>query len=465
MKANIFREYDIRGIVGDEFLLESTYDLACAIATFLKQKNPENSRVVIGRDGRTHSLAIQREVIRGLCDCGFDVVDLGLCPTPAVYFGVHHLHIPAALVVTASHNPKHYNGIKVWNAWGAQIQTIRKIYEDGKFALADKPGSLQSYPISDSYIDYLVNHFDHLKNLPIHAVIDCGNGTGGVIIPTLIKRMNWQNVKTLFAEVDGTFPYHEADPTVPENMTYVAQALRDDVQLEVGLGLDGDCDRMDPMTKKGVLVPGDKMLALFARKVLPKNPGVAVVCDIKGSGCFTEAIKKLGGRPCFAPSGYALVKKTMLEQGALLAGELSCHFSFHDRYFGYDDGIYALMRTIELIHESGQNLDTMLQEIPSKMSSPELRIACSSDAEKVVIVDHVKKAFAARADLELITIDGIRVHMNYGWGLLRASNTQPVICLRFESDTTEGLTHVKNDFYALLKDYFDESTLKEKIGL
>jgi phosphomannomutase / phosphoglucomutase len=465
MKANIFREYDIRGIVGEEFILENTYDLACAIATFLKRKSPENSRVVIGRDGRTHSLAIQREIIRGLCDSGFDVIDLGLCPSPAVYFAVYHLHIPAALVVTASHNPKHYNGIKIWGAWGTQIQAVRKLYETKDFSLADHPGTLQTYPINEPYVDYLVNHFAHLKNLPMHAIIDCGNGTGGAVIPALIKKMNWPNVKALFAEVDGTFPYHEADPTVPENMSYVAQALREDPLLEVGLGLDGDCDRMDPMTKQGELVAGDKLLTLFARNVVHKNPGVAVVCDIKGSGCFTDAIKKWGGKPCFAPSGYALIKKTMAEQGALLAGELSCHFSFHDRYFGYDDGIYAMMRTIELIHESGRTLDALLQEIPHKISSPEFRIACTSDSEKTAIVDCVKKSFAARADLELITIDGVRAHMNYGWGLLRASNTQPVICLRFESDTAEGLVRVKNDFYVLIKGYFDERTLKEKIGL
>jgi phosphomannomutase/phosphoglucomutase len=465
MKPNIFREYDIRGIVDDELLIEKTYDLACAIATFLKQKTPENNRVVIGRDGRTHSLAIQRNVVKALCDCGFDVIDVGLVPTPAVYFAVHHLHIPAGLVITASHNPKQYNGIKIWGAWGAQIQTIRKIYEEGTFTLSATQGKVQTYAISEPYIDFLVDHFSYLKSSPVRAVIDCGNGSAGAIVPSLVKRMKWEHVKLLFEEVDGTFPYHEADPTLPENMTYVAQALRDDPSLEVGMGLDGDADRMNPMTRQGELVAGDKVLALFARKVLQKHPGAVVVCDIKSSGSLLDVIKQWGGKPCIAPSGYANIHKAMVDNGALLSGELSCHFSFHDRYFGYDDGIYALLRIIELLHESQQPLDELLKVIPSKVSSPEFRIACASDADKSKIVDRIKQVFAARTDLELITIDGVRAHMTYGWGLVRASNTQPVICLRFESDTNEGLAQVKNDFYVLLKDYFNEQFLKEKIEL
>ncbi len=467
MKSNIFREYDIRGIVGSELVLDQVYDLAKAIATFWTQKHPGITQCIVGRDGRSHSLIMHSAIINALCDMGFDVIDVGICPTPAVYFAVQHFNLPTALVITASHNPKEYNGIKMWGIWGAQVQTIKKIYQEKSFAapVQARNGSLSAHAILNDYIDYLVDHFKHLNGFGINAIIDCGNGTAGTAMPELVKRMNWPNVKLLFAEVDGDFPNHEADPTVPENMTFVADALCEDAALEVGLGLDGDCDRMNPMTKSGVLVAGDKMLALFAQKVLQTNPGATVVCDIKSSGSLIDALKQWGAKPCIAPSGHSLIKKAMAENKALLAGELSCHFFFHDRYFGYDDGIYAALRTFELLYESNKTLDELLERIPHKISSPEFRIACASDADKAIIVDHVKNVFAQRTDSELITIDGIRAHMAYGWGLVRASNTQPVICLRFESDTQEGLLRVKNDFYKLLTPYFDAQFLKDKIEL
>lgn len=465
MKASIFREYDIRGIVGEELPIGQTYDLAKAIATYMVQKHPTSGRFIVGRDGRTHSPLIQQNVIAALCDMGFDVIDIGVCPTPAVYFAVQHLHIPTALAITASHNPKQYNGIKMWNIWGEQIQAIRKIYEEKTFlpTKPDQKGIVHSYNIIDDYIDYLANHFAHLQNVDFKAIIDCGNGSGGTVMPGLIKKMNWQNVKLLFAEVDGEFPNHEADPTVPENMRDVAYALKNDDQLDIGLGLDGDCDRMSPMTKSGHLVSGDKLLALFAQKILLKHPHAKIVCDIKSSGSLLDILKQWGAIVCISPSGHSIIKNTMAQTNALLGGELSCHFFFHDRYFGYDDGIYAALRTLELLHESQKTLDALLDIIPQKVSSPEIRIACDSDADKTKIVEQIKQVFAARKDLELITIDGIRAHMDYGWGLVRASNTQPAISLRFESDTAEGLQHVKTDFYKLLTPYFDEQLLREKI--
>lgn len=467
MKANIFREYDIRGIVGTELFIDKAYDLARSIATYLHYKHPQCTKCIIGRDGRSHSTDISQHVVNALCDMGFEVVDVGVCPTPLVYFAVQQLHIPMALVITASHNPKEYNGIKIWGVWGQQIQEIRTIYERSLFAnpIRLDRGSVSTYPIVDDYLDYMEKHFSHLKGLSCRAVVDCGNGTGGVVLPELIKRLDLRDIELLFQEVDGNFPNHEADPTVPENMTFVADFLRDNEHIDVGLGLDGDCDRMNPMTKQGELVAGDKMLALFAKQVLKDHPGAAIVCDIKSSGSLIDVLKLWGGKPCIAPSGHSLIKRAMGENNALLAGELSCHFFFHDRYFGYDDGIYAALRTLELIHEQGKPLEELLLMIPVRISSPEIRIACASDSDKAAIVSHVKSVFAARKDLELITIDGVRAHMSYGWGLVRASNTQPVICLRFESDTTEGLLRVKNDFYQLLTGFFDEKMLRSKIDL
>jgi len=395
MKLNIFREYDIRGIVGQELVIEESYNLGKAIATFLSSKHPESSQFIIGRDGRSHSQPIAQNVIKAIMDLGFDVIDVGICPTPAVYFAVHHLNLPTALVITASHNPKEYNGVKIWGVWGQQITEIKKIFVDQAFMqpLSPVKGRLKQYPIVDHYIDYLVNHFEHLQGLQTHAIIDCGNGSGGTVMPQLVKKMNWPNIKLLFEEVDGNFPNHEADPTVPENMTYVANALMYNPQLELGMGLDGDCDRMNPMTRNGVLVPGDQVLGLFAKPILEKNPGAAVVCDIKSSGGVIDALKQWGGQAYLAPSGYSFIKKAMLENKALLGGELSCHFTFNDRYFGYDDGIYAALRTLELLHQSQLSLEELLLDIPQKISSPEIRITCQSDADKINIMDFGRTNF------------------------------------------------------------------------
>jgi phosphomannomutase/phosphoglucomutase len=466
MKPNIFREYDIRGIVGQELYIEKTYELGQAIATYLKKKHPDIQSIIVGRDGREHSPIIRDNIIAAITDLGLDVIDIGICPTPTTYFAVQHLKNQAALAITASHNPKEYNGIKIWGVWGKQIQEIRELYEQKKIYQPSSPkkGSVTDRPIISDYIDYLAHHFAHLKNIELNALIDCGNGSAGTVMPYLIKKMNWPNVKLLFAEVDGTFPNHEADPTVPENMTYVAQALAQESTLEVGLGLDGDCDRMNPMTKSGELVAGDKLLALYAQKILADHPGATVVFDIKSSASLIEILTTWGGRPHIAPSGHSLIKQAMIDEQALLAGELSCHFFFKDRYFGYDDGIYAALRLFEILHETKQPLDDLLQIFPKKISSPEIRIACA-ESDKVKIVEHVKTLFAARSDSELITIDGVRAQCSYGWGLARASNTQPVICLRFESDSVEGLSQIKTDFYNALSPYFNEQELRGKISI
>lgn len=466
MKSTIFREYDIRGVVGSELFIEKAYDLGKAIVTFLKQKHPHATRVLLARDGRSHSLAIFNKLAQAITDSGLNVIDIGLCPTPSLYFAVKTYDIPTGLIVTASHNPKEYNGIKMWGVWGGQIQEIKKIYESRQFIdNASIKGLVEQCDIITPYITFLTSHFAHLKNNKIHAIIDCGNGSAGTVMPKLVSAMGWDNVQLLYPEVDGDFPNHEADPTVPENMRDVYQALTENPLLEVGLGLDGDCDRMNPMTRTGELVAGDKLLALYAQKTLQDFPGASIVFDIKSSGSLIDLLTRWGAKPCISPSGHSLIKESMAQHNAKLAGELSCHFFFNDRYFGYDDGIYAMFRLFELLAESGKTLEQMLTIVPHKELSPEIRIKCTSDFEKVTIVAHAKKIFAARKDANMLTIDGIRVNLSYGWGLLRASNTQPVICLRFESDSREGLQQVKQDFYQTLQPYFDEKKLKECIGL
>jgi phosphomannomutase/phosphoglucomutase len=467
MLDNIFREYDIRGIVGTELIIEECYHLGQAIVSFLASKHPTSKTIIVGRDGRLHSTAIYEQITRAITDLGFDVIDVGVCPTPVVYFAVQHLGIETALMITASHNPGEYNGIKIWGVAGSQIATIGKMFKEKNIIkpISPAPGMITSSSMLEAYIEYLASLFPHLQNIQVNALIDCGNGAGGIAMQPLIKRMGWQGATLLFGDVDGTFPNHEPDPTVAEHMHVMANELANNPSYAVGIGLDGDCDRMDPMTKEGLVVPGDHLLALFAGDVAKTNPGATVVCDIKSSGSLIDVLNALGAQACVAPSGHSHIKQSMKENKALLAGELSCHFFFHDRYFGYDDGIYAALRLIELLHTSKRTLTQLLSAIPQKVSSPEIRIACKSDGDKQGIVDNIKKVFATRTDLELITIDGIRAHMSYGWGLVRASNTQPVICLRFESDSMAGLDRVKNDFYQLLLPYFDEQLLRSKIEL
>ncbi|MCK4517198.1 phosphomannomutase/phosphoglucomutase [Candidatus Babeliales bacterium] len=510
MKDNIFREYDIRGIVGDELPIEQTKDLGTAIFTYFLQQIPNLKQIVVAMDGRTHSPEIKNNIIDAATELGLDVLDIGVCPTPTFYFALFNSPASSGMIITASHNPKEYNGIKICletkSVWGKQIQEIKDIYREIRSnlsihptppngsawhsrrteitakAIADKQdkrallfprssrvmpqasyreirtGIATSHDTLSAYISWLSNHFKHLKNSNINAIIDCANGTAGTVFPRLIKSMGWNNVKLLFEEVDGTFPNHEADPTKPKNMISVGKFLEKNKTCDLGIGLDGDCDRMSPMTKTGYLVPGDKLLALYSKKILEKKPNATVVFDIKSSSALSQAIESWGGKPHVAPSGHSIIKQHLREQNAVLAGELSCHFFFNDRYFGYDDGIYATLRLFELLQESPESFDAMLEKLPKKINSPEYRIACS-EQEKKSIVDHVKSVFATRTDASLLTIDGIKAETSYGWGLIRASNTQPVVCLRFESDSKDGLDRIQGDFTSALTKYFDRKTL------
>lgn len=466
MKDAIFREYDIRGKVDSELIIDEVYDLTRAIIYYFKKLDPEIKTIAVGMDGRLHSPAIKDEICRALTDSGLDVIYIGVCPSPALYFALHTLPVDGGLMVTASHNTKEYNGIKMCLAksavWGKQIKEIRNLYKEKKHIQTSKKGSMREQSIIKPYIDWLVDHFKNLKGFGISAVIDCGNGAAGTVMPQLIKAMDFKNVRLLYPEVDGTYPNHEADPTIPENMEDVKHILKT-TDVELGLGLDGDCDRMAPMTKEGELVTGDKLLALFAQQVLQKNPGIAIVFDIKGSSGLVELLKKWGAKPIMSATGHTNIKNQMKEHNALLGGELSCHFFFKDRYFGYDDGIYAVLRLFEMLKETGKPLHELLQIFPKKFSSPEIRILCP-DEKKHAIVESVKQLFINRDDVEIITLDGIRVNMPYGWAIVRASNTQPALSIRFEADSPVGLQKIKNEFIGLLKKYFDEALLQKEFG-
>lgn len=468
MQDVIFREYDIRGKVGTELIIEDAYDLACAIAYFLVHKNPSVKTVAVAMDGRTHSPAICNEVTRALQDSGLNVLFVGMCPTPALYFALRMLPVQAGLMVTASHNPAEYNGMKVClgtaSVWGKDIQEIKHLFKDRQKVVTTTRGTYTEQLIIPRYVAWLADHFAHLKHMKLSAVVDCGNGAGGMVMPQLIQAMEWKHVQLLYQEVDGTYPNHEADPTIEKNMRDVKNILAT-TDTCVGIGLDGDCDRMAPMAKSGFLVPGDQLLALYAQAVVHEHPGAAVVFDVKVSSGVIELLEKMGAMPCMSPAGHSIIKEQMKLHHALLGGELSCHFFFADRYFGYDDAFYAMMRLFELLVQSGKSLDELLGAIPKKVSSPEYRVKCPED-KKVPIVAAVKDLFAKRDDAKLITIDGVRATLPYGWGLVRVSNTQPALTIRFESDSQQGLQQVKQDFYTALQPYFDNAAwLQEQLGL
>lgn len=463
MKDVIFREYDIRGIVGEQLIIDQMYDLSRAVAYYFKKHNPHLKTVAIGMDGRIHSQEIKEHMARAFIESGIDVLFLGVCPTPALYFSLHTKKVDGGLMITASHNGPEYNGIKIClgttSVWGTQLQAIKNLYKEKKHIIASRQGVETYQPIVPTYIEWLANHFKHLKDKDLSAVIDCGNGAGGTVLPDLVKIMRWKHVELLCQQVDGTYPNHEADPTVEKNMLEVKKFL-EDTHIQVGIGLDGDCDRMVPMTKEGNLVPGDQLLAIFAQQTLQENPGAGVVFDIKGSGGLIELLKQWGARPIMSPSGHSIIKDMMAKEQALLAGELSCHFFFKDRYFGYDDGIYSMLRLFEILTQSGKSLEELLKVFPKKYSSRELRLACAED-KKIMILQSLKNHFLKRDDVSIIKIDGIRVTMPYGWGIVRSSNTQSVLSMRFESDTADGLKKVINDFHEALTPHLGEQELKE----
>jgi phosphomannomutase / phosphoglucomutase len=464
---SVFREYDIRGIIGKELPLENIQDLTRAILTYFLSKQPDLSHIVVGMDGRIHSDSFKKEVITAALEMGINVVDLGLCPTPVFYFSLFNSEADSGLMITASHNPKEYNGIKIClegkSVWGKEIQKIKQILQSGRFTKKNTPGKTYSYDVITDYIAWMKNHFSHLQGIQVNTIIDCGNGTAGTVFPKLINALDLKNVSLLYEEVDGEFPNHEPDPTTLKNMSAVKSILETNSSFSFGLGLDGDCDRMNPLTKAGYLVPGDQLLALYTKKIIKDFPHPTIVFDIKSSLGLIEALKSYGAIPHMAPSGHSIIKEHLRISNAKLAGEISCHFFFNDRYFGYDDGIYAALRLFELLHETQLNLDALIDTLPKKVSSPEYRISCA-ESDKTLIVDHVRKVFEKHKDVEIITIDGVRATFADGWGLIRASNTQSVVCLRFESDSRSGLRRVESMFKNALLPFFSNRQLTEKFG-
>lgn len=466
MSGSIFRGYDIRGKVGTELMIDDVYDIVCAIAYYFLEQKPDIKTIAVGMDGRLHSPAIKDEVCRALVDSGLNVLFLGVCPSPALYYSLFELAVDGGLMVTASHNPKEYNGLKICLGtqflWGLQIVDIKRLFLEKKRITPLVRGTVQEQPIVPLYVDWLVRHFPHLYDMPLSAVIDAGNGAGATVVPLLVKRFAWQSVALLCAEVDGSYPNHPADPTVEENMQDVRLMLQE-TDIAFGVGLDGDADRMAVMTKNGTLLSGDYLMAVFAKPVLATHQNVSIVLDIKSSSGLIEFVENRGAHVRLSPSGHAIIKNAMRASGALLGGELSCHFFFADRYFGFDDGIYAMLRLFEIMMQTRQTIEELVADFPHRFTTKEYRIVYPEEQQQK-IMDHLKAEFGTQPDISLITIDGIRATAPYGWGLVRASNTQPLLCLRFESNSTQGLERIKNDFIAALRPFFSQGVLDRELA-
>lgn len=465
MQAHIFRMNDIRGKVGDELPLSEVSVFAEALAAYLRHTYPTVTRILIGRDGRLHSEAIQDALCQGLQESGLDIMTLGICPTPLVSFGMHHLAVQAGVMITASHNGPEYNGFKIMIGteplWGHELLELRDWYMRRARVSSPHAGiRCDDSTFIDQYVTYLVEQFSHLHGMQLPMLFDCANGATGPVIRRLCERMRWPHVRIMYAEVDGTFPHHEADPTIEENMHDLAAAVATE-RAVCGMGFDGDGDRMAAVTHMRQLVRGDQLLVLYAQDLVQHHKDPAIMYDIKCSQIVPDLLRGRA-QPIVSPSGRAIIKAGLHAHGALLAGELSGHYFFADRYFGYDDGIYAALRLMELLMTLQKDLHALVAALPQTYATPELRLACE-ETEKTPLVAEVQRYFAAVPGYELNLLDGVRVSKGSSWALVRASHTQPVVCIRTESTTEAGLAAMKEELCKSLAHYIAPEELLEAL--
>jgi len=441
MKINpkIFREYDIRGIVDKDLNLMVAETLGKAIGTYFRQN--KKREVAVGRDCRPSSPPYSEALSRGLLSTGCDVVDLGIIPTPLLYFSIYYKKKESGVMITGSHNPPEHNGFKIMRGeetlFGEAIQEIYAIIKSNKF-IEEKEGQKSSYNIIPEYQNYLLKNLKLKKKIKV--VIDAGNGTAGVVAVPIFRKLGCE-VIDLYCEMDGTFPHHHPDPTIPEAMKDLIKKVRE-TKADLGIAYDGDGDRIGVVDDEGRLIFGDQLMIIFSRDVLPRNPGAPIISDVKASKLLFEEIEKLGGRPIMWKTGHSLIKKKMKEEKALIAGEMSGHIFFADRFFGFDDAIYSSARLLEILSRSGEKLSQMLSDLPITFRTPEIRVY-ASDEVKFKIVEEVKRELSKK--YPIIDIDGVRAIYPKGWGLVRASNTQAILVLRFEAETEEDLEAIRKD--------------------
>jgi phosphomannomutase/phosphoglucomutase len=437
MNPGIFREYDIRGVAGQDFNDDDVVNIGRAYGTLLNQHG--NKKVTVGRDCRETSDDYARFFIQGILSTGCDVIDIGVCPTPVLYFSIHHCQTQGGAMVTASHNPPEYNGFKLMSGFDSihsqGLQDVRKIIESGDFVEGE--GTLDQVDVLTPYKAYLEENVSIDRKIRIG--IDAGNGTGGVTALPVLKSLGCE-VHELYCDMDGTFPNHEADPTVKKNMLELIDLVKEK-KLDLGVGYDGDADRIGVVDENGNIIYGDQLMVIFAREILTRKPGATFISEVKCSMTMYNDIEKHGGRAIMWRTGHSLIKKKMKEEDAALAGEMSGHIFFSDRFLGFDDALYATLRLLEIMVNSGKTVSQLIEDLPKTFTTPEIRVECADDI-KFDVVQRITDQF--KKDHDVIDIDGMRALFQGGWGLVRASNTQPALVLRFEADTSERLDEIRN---------------------
>ena len=438
MKINpqIFREYDIRGIVGKDLTPEIVQRLGQGFGTHMRRSGYQS--LIVGRDGRLSSETFKDSLIKGLLSTGCDVIDIGICPTPVYYFSIFYFDKDGGMMITGSHNPPEFNGFKVSvgksTIFGQEIQNLRKLIEQDIFEKGE--GKLHKEQIIKHYQDFIRNDIKLDKKLKL--VIDAGNGTAGVVAAPLLRDLGCE-VDELYCDIDGHFPNHFPDPTIPENLKDLIDRVKK-IGADLGIGYDGDGDRIGVVDDQGNIIWGDQLMILFSREILKKQKGATFIAEVKCSQNLFKDIENHGGRAIMWKTGHSLIKEKMKEEKAVLGAEMSGHIFFADRYFGYDDAIYSSCRLVELLSKTDKKLSRLLEDVPKTFITPEIRMECP-DEIKFKVVEMVREDL--RKDYPIIDVDGVRVQFDDGWGLVRASNTQPVLVLRFESSTEERLKEIK----------------------
>jgi phosphomannomutase/phosphoglucomutase len=449
ISSGIFRQYDVRGIVDKDLTTEAARGIGVGYAAYLAQHDMRGA-VAVGRDNRPSGPMLRDALVDGLTSAGVDVIDIGVVPTPLNYWALHHLPVVGGIQITGSHNPPEYNGFKLSvgkaSMHGDEIQHLYALTQQAP-PPGVKKGTKRDEAVIDRYIDDVVERIGKLAR-PIRAVYDCGNGAGAVVAPALFSRLGLQG-RGLFCESDGTFPNHHPDPTVPENLVDLIAAVRSD-GAEIGIAFDGDADRIGVVDGNGDIIWGDRILILYARDVLARTGrGQPIIFDVKCSQALPMAIEQAGGKPIMWKTGHSLIKDKMREMNAPVAGEMSGHMFFSEGFYGHDDALYGAARLLRILADSGRTVAQLLSDVPEFVSTPELRIEVPEEL-KFGLVERAVQHFRSRHDV--IDVDGVRVLFGDGWGLIRASNTQPVLVARYEASSPERLAAIRGEMEGWLRD-------------
>ena len=448
----IFREYDIRGVFDVDYDLDFAKELGKAYVAFAKEKlSKDVLNITIGRDARLSSPEIVKALTAGMLESGANVIQLGLVTTPISYFTTFHMpQVDGSIMVTGSHNPPEYNGFKIsvgqTTIMGVEIQALREIIN--KQAYVSGKGKESEYDIFPEYIERYKKEFGDLTGIKVSA--DCGNGVAGCVLRKMYEALG-VDVNILFEEPDGTFPNHHPDPTVEKNMTDLKKDVATNAS-DIGIGFDGDADRLGVITNTGRFLLGDEIMTIIIGDILKEHPGATIVADVKCSDRLYDYIDKNGGKSIMWNTGHSLVKKKVKEEKAPFGGELSCHLFFADRNYGYDDSLYAGLRLIEILKKTGKTVEELLSDYPNAYSTPEIRLV-TTEEKKFLIVEKMKEYYLQAETKKINTIDGIRASFADGWALVRASNTQPVLSMRFEASSEKALERIQSEAMAVVNLY------------